>query len=123
MHSDSALENRSAPRGRRRRKRGTGHREGPVFVDTSGRRSRLLRRAGVVFGIVCIGYVAVLGLAFMGGISLTPSEISPFNGGPAAAEGGGGGGGAGNVPPGEGAPPSGMPSGAPSPAASTASGN
>ncbi|WP_325051423.1 hypothetical protein, partial [Streptomyces corynorhini] len=84
----------------RRRKRGSGPQEGPVFVDASGRRSRLLRRAGILFGVVCVGYVAVLGLAFMGGISLTPSEISPFGGGPAAAEGGGG-----NVPPGEGPPP------------------
>ncbi|MEV7424782.1 MULTISPECIES: hypothetical protein [unclassified Streptomyces] len=130
MHSDPALEKRPVARGRRR-KRGSGPQEGPVFVDASGRRSRLLRRAGILFGVVCIGYVAVLGLAFMGGISLTPSEISPFGGGPAAAGGGGG-----NVPPGEGpppgtgeAPPSAPPSGQPSaaasasPSASTGSGN
>ncbi|MFC9429863.1 hypothetical protein [Streptomyces sp. NPDC056987] len=71
-------------------------------MDTSGRRARLLRRAGLVLGTVTLGYVAVLGLAFMGGISLTPSQILPFDGGPAAAEGGTGYGpppGAGEVPP------------------------
>ncbi|MFF5568357.1 hypothetical protein ACFY7Z_27540 [Streptomyces sp. NPDC012623] len=117
MHSDPALEKRPVARGRRRRP-GSGPQEGPVFVDASGRRSRLLRRAAIVFGVVCIGYVAVLGLAFMGGISLTPSEISPFGGGPAAVDGGG-------APPGEGpppgmgeAPPSAPPSGQPAASAS-----
>ncbi|MFJ2441019.1 MULTISPECIES: hypothetical protein [unclassified Streptomyces] len=71
-------------------------------MDSSGRRSRLLRRAGIVLGITCVGYVAVLGLAFMGGISLSPSEISPFDGGPAVAQVG-----EGNVPPGDGPPPGG----------------
>ncbi|MFE2939477.1 hypothetical protein ACFXKG_10535 [Streptomyces sp. NPDC059255] len=60
-------------------------------MDASGRRARLLRRAGLVLGTVTLGYVAVLGLAFMGGISLTPSQILPFDGGPPP--------GAGEVPP------------------------
>ncbi|MFJ1745817.1 hypothetical protein ACIOJD_06180 [Streptomyces sp. NPDC088116] len=122
MHSDPALERRSARPGGHRRKRAAGPQEGPVFVDASGRRARLLRRAGIALGIACAGYVAVLGLAFMGGISLAPSEILPFDGGPAAAQGGGG-----SPPGGEGppdgayappdAPPSGQPATQPSEAA------
>lgn len=85
MHSEPAIENR-APRGRRR-KRGNGSAEGPVFVDNSGRRARLLRRIGLLLGVVCLGYAAVLGAAFMGwGTSLTPSQLLPFAG---AGPGGG----------------------------------
>jgi hypothetical protein len=53
---------------------------GPIFVDSSGRRARLLRRAGILLGVACIGYAAVLGMAFMGwgGSSLTPSGMLPF---------------------------------------------
>ncbi|MEV0243043.1 hypothetical protein AB0I06_24365 [Streptomyces sp. NPDC050674] len=79
MHSEPAIEN-SAPRGRRR-KRGNGSVEGPVFVDNSGRRARLLRRIGLLLGAVCLGYAAVLGAAFLGwGTSLTPSQLLPFAG-------------------------------------------
>ncbi|MFF8399483.1 hypothetical protein [Streptomyces sp. NPDC016172] len=85
MHSEPAIENR-APRGRRR-KRGNGSAEGPVFVDNSGRRARLLRRIGLLLGVVCLGYATVLGAAFMGwGTSLTPSQLLPFAG---AGPGGG----------------------------------
>jgi hypothetical protein len=69
-------------------------------VDSSGRRARLLRRAGILLGVVTIGYVAVLGLAFTGGISVSPSEILPFNSSQSAAEGG-----PGYAPPGGGPPP------------------
>ncbi|MFD7706445.1 hypothetical protein ACFV6E_29360 [Streptomyces sp. NPDC059785] len=108
MQSESAIENRATARGRRR-KRGSGPAEGPVFVDNSGRRARLLRRIGMLLGIACIGYAAVLGMAFMGwGTSLTPSSLLPF-GGDAAAPGNmqpqGG------IAPG-GARPSGLPTGA-----------
>jgi len=73
MHSGPATENRATERGRRR-KRGNGSGEGPVFVDNSGRRSRLLRRVGVL----CLGYAVVLGLAFMGiGTSVAPRRTKP----------------------------------------------
>ncbi|MGX1560244.1 hypothetical protein [Streptomyces sp. NPDC055506] len=86
MHSEPAIESR-VTRGRRR-KRGNESAEGPVFVDNSGRRARLLRRIGLLLGVVCLGYAAVLGAAFMGwGTSLTPSQLLPFAG---AGPGGGG---------------------------------
>jgi hypothetical protein len=113
---------------------GAGSEEGPVFVDNSGRRARLLRRFGTFLGVVCLGYAVVLGLAFMGwGISASPSELFPFGGGggQAGAPGGGPqpqGGQEGIVPspapsgaPG-GAPPSGAPSALPSPSASATAG-
>ncbi|MGC5039423.1 MULTISPECIES: hypothetical protein [unclassified Streptomyces] len=111
MHSEPAIENR-ASRGRRR-KRGNGSPEGPVFVDTSGRRARLLRRIGLVLGAVCLGYAAVLGAAFMGwGTSLTPAQLLPFAGaGPGGGPGGPGPGGP-TVPAGAGVPTAPPPSGA-----------
>ncbi|CAL9538090.1 MULTISPECIES: hypothetical protein [unclassified Streptomyces] len=123
MHSEPAIENR-ASRGRRR-KRGNGSPEGPVFVDTSGRRARLLRRIGLVLGAVCLGYAAVLGAAFMGwGTSLTPSQLLPFAGaGPGGGPGGPGGPGAPTAPPGTGtgtAVPSPRPSASVSASASAA---
>ncbi|GHH89569.1 hypothetical protein [Streptomyces capillispiralis] len=109
MHSDPAIERRAAVRGRRR-KRPAGPGEGPVFVDSSGRRARLLRRIGLLLGTVCAGYAVVLGLAFMGvGTSVTPASLLPFGG----ARGQAGPGGAG---PGNGAAPTGTP---PSPPAGT----
>jgi hypothetical protein len=81
MHPEPAIESRAAVRGRRR-KRGNGSEDGPVFVDTSGRRAKLLRRIGLLLGVVCIGYAVVLGMAFMGwGPSLTPSALLPFGAG------------------------------------------
>ncbi|MFF1832796.1 hypothetical protein ACFVXE_01045 [Streptomyces sp. NPDC058231] len=77
-------------------------------MDSSGRRARLLRRAGIALGLGCAGYVAVLGLAFMGGISMSPSELIPFGGAPSAQ----GGPGAETPPDGAVAPPSGPPAGA-----------
>ena len=50
-----------------------------MFVDNSGRRSKLLRRVGLLLGVGCLAYAAVLGAAFMGwGTSLTPSSLLPF---------------------------------------------
>jgi hypothetical protein len=94
---------------------------GPVFVDSSGRRARLLRRAGLALGALCLGYVALLGLAFMGvGIPLTSSDLLPFG----SSEAGGGGPGAGTgagtgAGPGDGPAPVGTaaPSDAPTPPA------
>ncbi|HWU09150.1 MAG TPA: hypothetical protein VN520_22675 [Streptomyces sp.] len=113
MQSDPVIEKAPPPRRRHRahagparpakRRRTTAQpQEGPVFVDSSGRRAKLLRRAGVLLGAVCVGYAAVLGLAFMGGISLTPAQLLPFDGGPAAEAGPGG-----RMQPGYGMPPGG----------------
>ncbi|MFJ9055449.1 hypothetical protein [Streptomyces sp. NPDC102409] len=131
MQSDPVIEKDPAQRGRRRahagparpagRRRAAGQpQEGPVFVDSSGRRARLLRRAGMLLGTGCVGYAAVLALAFMGGISLTPSQLLPFDGGPAAEARPGGG----TTRPGYGLPPGGTapPSGAPAPGQEAPSG-
>ncbi|KUN93601.1 hypothetical protein [Streptomyces caeruleatus] len=131
MHSEPAIENRAAApavRGRRR-KRGNGSAEGPVFVDNSGRRSKLLRRLGLLVGVACLGYAVVLGMAFMGiGTSLTPSELLPFGGGgPAGAPNSGPGGaqpqGGVGTPPAKptGTPPTGTVTGEPPSAAPTVS--
>ncbi|WP_217170191.1 hypothetical protein [Streptomyces sp. AC512_CC834] len=116
MHSEPAYASRADVRGRRR-KRGNESAEGPVFVDSTGRRARLLRRFGLLLGAVCVGYAAILGLAFMGvGISVNPASLLPFGAGGGGGDGPGpGGGGArpqGGVAP-TGAPPSGAPTGAP----------
>lgn len=107
MPSDTPVQTDPAARGRRRKHARSSlpaAQDGPVFVDSSGRRARLLRRAGAMVGVACVGYAAVLALAFMGGISLSPSKLLPFDG-PSNAQGGPGGG----APPGGGsayAPPS-----------------
>ena len=89
MHSEPAIENRVTARGRRR-KRGNESAEGPVFVDNSGRRSKLLRRIGVFVSVLCLGYAAVLVLAFMGiGTSINPSSLLPFGNGQAGPAGNG----------------------------------
>lgn len=79
MHSETAIESRAEGRGRRRKRgNGTAAAGGPVFVDTSGRRSRALRRIGLLVGVGCAGYAAVLVMAFMGwGTSLNPSSLLP----------------------------------------------
>ncbi|QJS10583.1 hypothetical protein HKX69_14555 [Streptomyces argyrophyllae] len=57
-----------------------------MFVDTTGRRSKALRRLGLFLGAVCLAYAGVLAAAFMGwGTSLNPSSLLPFG---ASAEGG-----------------------------------
>ncbi|WP_150133682.1 hypothetical protein [Streptomyces hyaluromycini] len=77
MQSEPAIESRAAGRGSRR-KQGNGSAEGPVFVDSSGRRSKVLRRVGLLLGVVCLAYTGVLGAAFMGwGTSLTPDSLIP----------------------------------------------
>ncbi|MGO4418943.1 hypothetical protein AB4Z54_09330 [Streptomyces sp. MCAF7] len=50
---------------------------GPVFVDLSGRRARLLRHAGVVAGAAVIGYTALLGTGFSGGTAVAPDTLAP----------------------------------------------
>lgn len=53
---------------------------GPVFVDLSGRRARLLRHAGVVAGTAVLGYTALLGAGFSGGTTLAPDTPVPGSG-------------------------------------------
>lgn len=109
MQSEPASASRAATRGRRR-KRGKGSAEGPVFVDSTGRRARLLRRLGLLLGAVCVGYTAVLGLAFMGvGISVNPSSLLPFGAGGGGGPEGGPGPGGGTRPQGGGAAPTDVP--------------
>ncbi|MGW5693802.1 hypothetical protein ACWEWX_23440, partial [Streptomyces asiaticus] len=52
-------------------------RKGPVFVDLSGRRGRLVRHVGVIAGAACLGYSAVLGLAYAGGTPFAPQTLIP----------------------------------------------
>ncbi len=147
MQSESANENltpeavyeiTSAPaRGSRRKQGKQGKQrkgsaeEGPVFVDNSGRRARLLRRCGTLLGVVCLGYAVVLGMAFMGwGISASPTQLFPFGGGGGGGQSGAPGNGNGPQPQGGiapegipsgapgGTPPSGVPTAVPSPSAS-----
>ncbi|WP_348541799.1 hypothetical protein [Streptomyces sp. SAI-127] len=51
-----------------------------MFVDNSGRRSKLLRRIGLLLGVLSLGYAVVLGLAFMG-IGVSSTTLLPFAGG------------------------------------------
>jgi len=95
-----------------------------VFVDNSGRRSKLLRRIGLLVGVLCLGYAVVLGLAFLGIGTSSPSSLLPFRGGqggPVGQSGTGPGareqGGVGDVVRPSGSPPA-LPSGVPTPSAS-----
>ncbi|WP_053850585.1 hypothetical protein [Streptomyces sp. NRRL B-24085] len=96
-----------------------------MFVDNSGRRSRLLRRIGLLFGALSLGYAVVLGLAFMG-IGVSSTTLLPFAGGPGGSSTSGPGGiqpqGGVGTPPAlpTGTPPSGAATGAPPSAAPTA---
>ncbi|MFK4186517.1 hypothetical protein ACI2L4_21215 [Streptomyces sparsogenes] len=82
MKSQPLADGHAAPSRRARRRvrtaSGTAS-DGPVFVDSSGRRARLLRRAGVLAGITFLGYVMVLALAFMGGTPFAPETLIPGN--------------------------------------------
>ncbi|NEB00114.1 hypothetical protein [Streptomyces sp. SID13726] len=126
MQSEPACENPTEVRGRRR-KRGHGDSaDGPVFVDNSGRRSKMLRRIGLLLGVLSLGYAVVLGLAFMG-IGVSSTTLLPFgNGGPRGTSQSGPGGaqpqGGIGTPPSRptGTPPTGTATGAPPSAAPTA---
>ncbi|MER6494867.1 MULTISPECIES: hypothetical protein [Streptomyces] len=120
MHFEPATEKSAASRGRRRKRGGDEPAEGPVFVDNSGRRSKLLRRIGVLLGVLCLGYAVVLGLAFLG-IGVSSSSLLPFaGGGPGAGAGSGSGPGGLQPQGGIGSPPA-LPTGTPQTAAPTAS--
>lgn len=61
----------------------------PVFVDSTGRRRRLIRRAAIgLLGLVC-AYGVLVVLSFLGGPP-APGEVLPMPGRPAAAPGAGG---------------------------------
>ncbi|WP_028808173.1 hypothetical protein [Streptomyces canus] len=97
-----------------------------MFVDNSGRRSRMLRRIGLLLGVLSLGYAVVLGLAFMG-IGVSSTTLLPFaGGGPGGSSNSGPGGlqpqGGVGTPPSRptGAPPTGTATGAPPSAAPTA---
>lgn len=90
-----------------------------MFVDNSGRRSRMLRRIGLLLGVLSLGYAVVLGLAFMG-IGVSSTTLLPFaGGGPGGSSNSGPGGlqpqGGIGTPPSRpyGAPPTGTVTGAP----------
>lgn len=90
-----------------------------MFVDNSGRRSRLLRRIGLLLGVLSLGYAVVLGLAFMG-IGVSSTTLLPFaGGGPGGSSNSGPGGfqpqGGFGTPPSRpsGTPPTGTATGAP----------
>lgn len=60
-----------------------------VFVDSTGRRALLLRRAAIVFGASVLVYAGMLGVAFMGGPSIAPSQLAPFDSAGTARDPGG----------------------------------
>ncbi|MDX3239555.1 hypothetical protein PV392_28480 [Streptomyces sp. ME03-5709C] len=51
--------------------------ERPVFVDTSGRRGRKLRRIGWIIGAICVGYAAVVAVSLAGADSRAPWLMIP----------------------------------------------
>ena len=60
---------------------GSGAGEGPVFVDDSGTRRRLLRLAGVLIALLSIGFIAIVGVALAVpdvGTSVGLGNVMPF---------------------------------------------
>ncbi|MEG3630093.1 hypothetical protein [Streptomyces poriticola] len=51
---------------------GPAHSDGPVFVDSSGRRSRRFRRLGIAVGAACAVYAVVMAATLMSGNSDAP---------------------------------------------------
>ncbi|GAA4593480.1 hypothetical protein BJY16_000993 [Actinoplanes octamycinicus] len=51
----------------------------PVFVDSTGRRSRLLRRIALAFGILVVSYGGLLGVSLAGG-PVNSSAVLPLPG-------------------------------------------
>lgn len=63
----------------------SGERSTPVFVDSTGRRARYLRRTGYGLATAAATYMAVLGLSLMGATPFAPGAILPGDiAGPAA---------------------------------------
>lgn len=61
--------------------------EGPVFVDSSGRRARTVRRLTYGLGVPCAVYTVVLVLSFMGATPFAPRSVLPVPGVPSQAPG------------------------------------
>ncbi|WP_329268328.1 hypothetical protein [Streptomyces sp. NBC_01451] len=59
----------------------------PVFVDSSGRRGRRIRRVVYAAGALCAGYTAVLALSFMGATPFAPRTVLPVPGVPSEKPG------------------------------------
>ncbi|WP_431953347.1 hypothetical protein [Actinacidiphila sp. bgisy167] len=58
---------------------------GPVFVDSSGRRARAVRRAGWLVGAACSVYTAALALSVSGTTPIAPKTLLPLPGVPSTA--------------------------------------
>ncbi|MET9874823.1 hypothetical protein ABZZ36_09395 [Actinacidiphila glaucinigra] len=58
---------------------------GPVFVDSSGRRARAVRRAGWLVAAACSVYTAALGLSLSGATPIAPKTLLPLPGVPSTA--------------------------------------
>ncbi|MDX3236645.1 hypothetical protein PV392_13330 [Streptomyces sp. ME03-5709C] len=58
---------------------------GPVFVDSSGRRARAVRRAGWLVGAACSVYTAALALSLSGTTPIAPKTLLPLPGVPSTA--------------------------------------
>lgn len=54
-----------------------GRSDGPVFVDSTGRRGRFLRRSGWLLGLGCACYAVVLAVSMAGGDSTAPWLLIP----------------------------------------------
>ncbi|MEU1048303.1 hypothetical protein ABZ400_24525 [Streptomyces sp. NPDC005897] len=59
------------------RKSGPEASDGPVFVDASGRRSRLYRRLGILVGVACAVYAVVIASTLFSGNSDAPWQPVP----------------------------------------------
>jgi hypothetical protein len=54
----------------------------PVFVDSTGRRARVIRRLAYVAAVLCAAYTAVLALSFLGATPFAPRTVLPVPGVP-----------------------------------------
>lgn len=62
---------------------------GPVFVDSSGRRARRVRRVGWIVGAACGVYTVGLVLSLTGATPIAPRTLLPLPGVPSSAPGDG----------------------------------
>ncbi|MFI6463019.1 hypothetical protein [Streptomyces sp. NPDC050538] len=59
----------------------------PVFVDSTGRRGRRIRRVAYAAGALCAAYTGVLALSFMGATPFAPRTVLPVPGLPSEKPG------------------------------------
>ena len=74
--NDSTADNGSAGSGNAENV-GSDERRVPIFVDSSGQRARIVRRAGYAVTGLCAAYTAMLGLSLAGATSIAPSTLLP----------------------------------------------